>query len=87
MSSNPNTLDIEEAYQTMHIRLGEELRALGISHKEVIRLLGCGNSALYPWLRGTTRPSPYYLAKLYLLGCDVIYILTGIPTQGGDFDV
>ena len=84
---NNNTYDVEEAYQTMHIRLGEELSALGISHKEVIRRLDCGNSAIYPWLKGTTKPSPYYLAKLYLLGCDVIYIPTGKHTQGGDFDV
>lgn len=82
-----NTPDIEEAYQTMHIRLREEVDSLPMSHKEVMRRLECGNSALYTWMRGTTRPSAYYLGKLYLLGCDVIYILTGIPTQGGDFDV
>lgn len=83
MNSNP--YDIEEVYQTMNVRLAEEVDSLPMSHKEVIRQLECSSSVLYNWLNGKARPSPFYLAKLYLLGCDVIYILTGIHTQGGDF--
>lgn len=84
---NINSYEFEDLYQTLHVRLTEEVNALPMSHKEVIRRLECGNSVLYTWLDGRAKPSAYYVAKLALLGCDIVYILTGIHTQGGDFDV
>lgn len=89
MSNNIYDLDntIEEAHRTIHLRLAEEIDALPMKKSLVALWLGCGESLLHTWLRGDHRPNAYYLAKLYFLGCDIVYILTGIHTQGGDFDV
>ena len=84
---NNNTYDVEEAYQTIHLRLVEEIEALPMKKSLVALWLGCEESLLRTWLRGVHRPNAYYLTKLYFLGCDIVYILTGKHTQGGDFDV
>lgn len=46
------------------------------SDNKICQILGCSKHALSYWREGTT-PGAVYLARLYNLGADVIYILTG----------
>lgn len=76
-----------DKFYSMNVRMAEELEALGISNSEAARRLGCNKTLISQWIRGTNHPSAYYLARLYDLGCDIVYILTGVRTRGGDTSV
>ena len=42
-------------------------------------LLGCSKKLVYAWAEGTG-PSAIYLQRMYEMGADVVYILTGRRT-------
>ena len=58
-------------------RAFEEVYRLFDSQKVAKEMLGISNKQLlYDWMDGVA-PSAKYLQRLYYLGADVIYILTG----------
>lgn len=63
-------------------RLVEEIYRVSESNTDLARELGCSDTTVYQWITGSTIPYAYYLAKLYDLGCDIIYVLTGMRTRG-----
>lgn len=62
-------------------RLSEEFRRLNCTKAEIARKLGTSPVVVYNWLSGHHLPQAFFLAGLYRLGCDVIYILTGERTR------
>lgn len=50
--------------------------------KEAAKVIGCGKNVVYSWMNGTS-PSAMHLARLYFLGADVIWILTGKKNKEG----
>jgi transcriptional regulator with XRE-family HTH domain len=65
----------------MTSRLAEEIFRLGLNNTELSRKIGCYDATISMWLSGRSTPYAYYLARLYEVGCDVIYILTGKRTR------
>jgi transcriptional regulator with XRE-family HTH domain len=63
--------------EAMSRRIAEELLTSGYSDKELRKLLGCSKGTVSHWVCGDRLPHPTYLAKLYELNFDVIYMLTG----------
>lgn len=63
-------------------RAYEEVLRLFEKTKDANAALGLTNSRnhLYEWMRGVA-PSAKYLQRLYYLGADVIYILTGVRSK------
>lgn len=61
----------------VRLRLGEELRKLGLSQRKLAALFGCDQRLVAGYLSGRTLPGAYYLTVMYNAGCDIIYILTG----------
>lgn len=57
-------------------RAFEEAYTLADILPAVSRLLGADRKLLYSWHHGST-PEIFYLLKLYELGADLMYILTG----------
>lgn len=68
----------------MNERLVEELYKLDGTHQNIARKLGCDRRTLQTWIYEGGIPSAYHLKGMYLAGMDVIYILTGKRTRGGD---
>ncbi len=68
----------------MNERLLEELYKLDGSHQNIARKIGCDRRTLQCWLYHGDIPSAYHLKGIYEAGLDVIYILTGKRTRGGD---
>lgn len=58
-------------------RLLEERRRLNISQTEMSKLGGVALSTYHTYEKGTRFPDAECLAKLYLAGVDVLYIVTG----------
>lgn len=44
------------------------------------KFIGCDKKAIYGWENGVT-PETIYLIRLYHLGADVIYIMTGVRNR------
>jgi hypothetical protein len=68
----------------MNERVIEELYKLDGTHKDIARRIGCERRTLEHWLYSGHIPSAYCLKGMYEAGLDVIYILTGKHTRGGD---
>lgn len=66
----------------MRERTVEELSKLGKSPYELGKILGCPTSLVNYWMDKQGVPSHYYLEKLYHLGCDILYIITGVRQHG-----
>ena len=62
-------------------RLAEELLRTGLRNVDLAKALGCTPHTITYWLAGGGTPQAYYLAKMYKIGMDVIYILTGERTR------
>ena len=71
----------------MYDRLIEEISRISKNQSELARKIGASRNLVYVWLNNYTIPSPYYLARLYEQGMDVIYVLTGERTRGGEASV
>ena len=65
----------------MGARLSEEILRLGITNAEIATRIGCHPPKVSDWACGRSIPYSWYLARLYELGCDVIYILVGERTR------
>ena len=65
----------------MNIRLMEEVNRINIPDTELVRKLGANPLLLHHWRNENGIPNSYYLAKLYNLGVDIIYILVGERTR------
>lgn len=48
--------------------------------KRAVKIIGCNRKTPYEWRDGRT-PDAIYLSRLYELGADVAYILTGRRKQ------
>lgn len=57
-------------------RMSEEVERIWLAKGKTIKQLGVGRNSLHEWRNGMT-PSGYMLQKLYYIGGDVIYVLTG----------
>ena len=57
-------------------RAVEECDRLFQTKHEAIQKLGCARDTFFGWNRGFA-PSAMFLSRLYFMGADVIYILTG----------
>ena len=68
----------------MNERLIEELYKLDGSHQDIARKIGCNRKTVRTWIYNGYVPSAYHLKGMYEAGLDVIYILTGKHTRGGD---
>ena len=68
----------------MTMRLAEEIFRLGLGNVELAQKIGCEPNTICLWTSGRGVPYAWYLARLYEVGCDIIYILTGERTRGGD---
>lgn len=62
-------------------RAAEELYKLPGTNREIAQRIGCNPNSITDWEVGRTIPSAYYLKRMYEIGCDVIYILTGERTR------
>ena len=71
----------------MKARLSEEINKLGWSTKDIAEELLCSKNAVVTWKRGSDFPTITHLRDLYEIGCDIMYIITGERTRGGDADV
>lgn len=60
----------------------EALRLSGYSVANAVMLLGAERKIVYNWANGDA-PTAIYLQRLYEMGADVGYILTGRRTGGG----
>lgn len=63
-------------------RAYEEVLRLFPSIKQGALAIGSGKNVVYDWNFGTS-PTAFHLARLYKLGADVIYILTGKRNKEG----
>lgn len=61
----------------MYDRMVEEINRIGKNQSDLARKIGAHRNLVHSWLHDFTMPSPYYLARLYEQGMDVIYVLTG----------
>ena len=66
----------------MRIRTVEELSKISDDHIEVARIVGCSTTLARYWMNEEGVPSHLYLKRLYELGCDVLYIITGVRQHG-----
>ena len=62
-------------------RAYKEAQRLFPETKRATIALGCGRNVIHEWNRGVA-PSALYLARLYELGANVIWILTGKRSKG-----
>lgn len=60
----------------MGYRAAAKVRRLFSSTKQAAIQIGCGKNTIHEWSYGIA-PSAFYLRRLYELGADVIWILTG----------
>lgn len=69
---------------SMRTRAVEELKKLGDTPAEISKLIGCGSSEtlVRHWINEECVPSHFYLKRLYELGCDILYIITGVRQNG-----
>ncbi len=63
---------------TIGHRMFEELWRLfpNFSVRKIAARIGCERKSIWEWEKGTT-PSAIYLARLHVLGGDVMWVLTG----------
>ncbi|KZX36885.1 XRE family transcriptional regulator [Wohlfahrtiimonas chitiniclastica] len=61
-------------------RLKEVRLQLGMNQTEFAALAGVGQGAQVNYEKGERSPSAEYLANISKIGCDVQYIITGIPS-------
>lgn len=66
----------------MRSRAAEELNKLGDSSYEIAKLIGCSDNLVRYWMNEEGVPSHFYLNRLYELGCDILYIITGVRQNG-----
>lgn len=57
-------------------RMGEEARRLFVTPTIAAKAFRCDRRLIYEWESGKV-PGALWLARLYYLGGDVIYVLTG----------
>lgn len=55
---------------------------LGDTACEIAKLIGCSESLVRYWLNEEGVPSHFYLQRLHELGCDILYIITGVRQNG-----
>lgn len=67
---------------SMRVRTAEELRKLGDTPTKVAKRIGCSTELARYWLNEEGVPSHFYLKKMYELGCDILYIITGVRQHG-----
>ena len=65
-------------------RIADEIYRVDRSVPAAARRLACRSDILWDWVRGEKHPSAAYLKRLYENGYDIIFILTGRRSQGGD---
>ena len=67
----------------------EEISKLGPTPYDIGKIVGCPTQLVRYWLDGIYMPSAFYLRRFHEIGCDVMYILTGVRYKitGGDTDV
>jgi len=63
---------------TIHDRLFEERRRLGLSQSEMATSAGVGFSTYQTYEKSDRFPNAETLEKLYLAGVDVLYVVTGV---------
>lgn len=66
----------------MRKRTVEELNKLGDTPQEIAKVIGCKDQAVRHWLNEEGVPSHLYLKRLYEVGCDILYIITGVRQHG-----
>ncbi len=66
----------------MRKRTVEELNKLSDYPPDVAKMVGCSDTLARYWMNEEGVPSHYYLNKLYILGCDILYIITGVRQHG-----
>lgn len=59
-------------------RLLEERKRLGLTQSEVSKICEVAFSTYHTYEKGTRTPDAECLAKLYLAGVDVLYMVTGV---------
>ena len=57
-------------------RMAEEVERIWLAKGKTIQQLGVGRNSLHDWRDGKT-PGGYMFQKLYYIGGDVMYVLTG----------
>ena len=75
-----NNFDVDEISD----RLREELTKISPNMRELSRIFSCDYKVVQYWFSARSVPSPYYLTAMYWAGVDIIYILTGERTRGGE---
>lgn len=70
----------------MRARTVEELNKLGDTPQEIAKIIGCSDTLVRYWLNEEGVPSHLYLKKLYELGCDILYIITGVRQNGNTYE-
>lgn len=66
----------------MRKRSAEELNKLGDTPQEIAKIIGCSDTLVRYWLNEEGVPSHRYLKRLYEIGCDILYIITGVRQHG-----
>lgn len=66
----------------MRARAAEELNKLADTPQEIATIIGCPTSLVKYWLNEEGVPSHLYLKRLYEIGCDILYIITGVRQNG-----
>lgn len=69
---------------SMRERTAEELNKLGDTNYKIAKTIGCGCSErlVKYWRNQEGVPSHFYLKRLHELGCDILYIITGVRQCG-----
>ena len=66
----------------MRKRTVEELKKLGDTPQEIAKVIGCKDQLVRHWLDEECVPSHIYMNRLYEVGCDILYIITGVKQHG-----
>ena len=70
----------------MRKRTVEELSKISTYPPEIARQVGCPDALARYWMNEEGVPSHYYLKRLYELGCDILYIITGVRQHGNPYE-
>lgn len=68
----------------IRFRIIEELYQFGNTQTAIAENLGFTRQAIWRWMNGKAVPDIESLVKLHNAGCDIVYIVTGERTRGGD---
>ena len=73
----------------MRKRTVEELKRLADTPTEIAKVIGhgCSDSLVRYWLNEEGVPSHFYLNCMHEVGCDILYIITGVHRFGNQNEI